>query len=64
MRVILLLTARRYDFEYVDLQPSVTQRVPFTDLDLKLGDLAFQELALEARPRGKVMMRVNRVGSK
>jgi len=62
LRVILLLTARSFDFECVDLKPNETPRVGFvTDLDLQLGDLAFQELSLEAKPRGGVMMRVRHV---
>lgn len=60
MRVFLVLTARSFDFECVNVQPNSKPRVPFTDLDLRLGDLAFQELGLEAKPRGKVMMRVHR----
>lgn len=60
MRGMLLCIIRWFDFEIADLKPSKTQRVPWMDLDLKLGDLAFQELAMEAKPRGGVMMRVKR----
>lgn len=60
LRGILLCIVRWFDFEVADLKPSKTQRVPWMDLDLKLGDLAFQEIGLEAKPRDGVMMRVKR----
>ncbi|KAF3928262.1 hypothetical protein AA313_de0208120 [Arthrobotrys entomopaga] len=60
MRIILLLTIRDYDFECADLQPNEKPRVSFTDLDTVFGDIAFQELNVEAKPRGGMMMRVKR----
>ncbi|KAF1813453.1 cytochrome P450 [Eremomyces bilateralis CBS 781.70] len=60
MRIALLLTVRDFDFEAVDVQPNSTQRVPFTDFDLKIGDMAFQELGMDAKPRGGMKMRVRR----
>jgi cytochrome P450 len=60
LRVIVLLTVRSFDFECADLKPNPTPRVSWTDLDLRIGDLAFQQLGLEARPRDKAMMRVFR----
>ncbi|KAJ4397037.1 hypothetical protein N0V93_001261 [Gnomoniopsis smithogilvyi] len=60
LRGYLLGLVRWFDFEIVDLKPRTTPRVPWNDLDLKLGDLAFQELQLGACPRGNVMMRARR----
>lgn len=60
LRGILLCLLRWFDFALADLKPAATPRAPWTDLDLKLGDLAFQEIALEAKPRDGVMMKVRR----
>jgi hypothetical protein len=51
MKVILLFTIRDFDFQCANLKPNKTPRVPWTDLDLTFGDLAFQDCVLEARPR-------------
>ncbi len=61
LRVMLLLTVRDYDFVVANVKPNATPRVPYTSLDLKLGDWAFQEMGLEARPRDGMMMVVTRV---
>lgn len=60
LRGLLLCLVRWFDFDLADRNPSEKQRVPWMDLDMKLGDLAFQEVGLEAKPRGGVMMRVKR----
>lgn len=61
MRIILLLTARWFDFEAV-VEPSKTQRVGFTKMDLKLGDQAFQQLRMSAGPRDGMQMRIKSTG--
>jgi cytochrome P450 len=61
MRVILLLTARWFDFEPV-VEPSKTQRVGFTSLDLKIGDQAFQKQGMSAQPRDGMPMRIRATG--
>jgi hypothetical protein len=58
LRIILLLTVRSFEFGCVGMQPRTTPRVSYTDLDLRLGDLAFQESAFSAKPRGGTMMKV------
>ncbi|KAK2788436.1 hypothetical protein FQN53_003582 [Emmonsiellopsis sp. PD_33] len=60
MKCILLMTVRSFEFECLDFNPSGKQRVPFTDLDLWMGDMAFQNLAISATPSGKVMMKVRK----
>lgn len=60
LRGLLLCFVRWFDFELADRKPSEKQRVPWMDLDLKLGDMAFQTRGLEAKPRDGVMMRVRR----
>lgn len=60
LRGYLLCLVRWFDFEIVDLKPNKTPRAPWSDLDLKLGDLAYQELQLGASPRGNVTMRARR----
>ena len=60
LRVVLLLTVREFEFEFAGGSPNRTPRVRWTDLDLRLGDVVFQEQGLEAKPRGGVMMKVGR----
>jgi len=61
MRVMLLLTARWFDFEPV-VEPNKTQRVEYTSLDLKIGDQAFQRQGMSAQPRDGMLMRVKATG--
>jgi cytochrome P450 len=61
LRTILLMTVREFDFEYAHMQPNKEARVSFTELDTVYGDVVFQELGLEAKPRGGMMMRVRKV---
>ena len=58
LKIILLMTIRDYDFECADLKPNAKPRAIFTKLDTVYGDIVFQELGLEAKPRGGMMMRV------
>ncbi|KAJ5604924.1 cytochrome P450 [Penicillium lagena] len=60
LKVILIMTIRDYDFECVDLRPNSKPRVTYTDLDTVFGDMVFQELGLEAKPRGNVCMTVKK----
>jgi hypothetical protein len=61
MRVILLLTARWFDFEPV-VEPRKVQRVEFTNLDMKIGDQAFQQLRMSATPRDGMPMKIRSTG--
>ncbi|KAE9367035.1 cytochrome P450 [Stipitochalara longipes BDJ] len=61
MRVMLLLTARWFDFELV-VEPNKTPRVGFTSLDLKIGDQAFQRQGMSAQPRNGMPMKVKPTG--
>ncbi|KAJ0422364.1 cytochrome P450 [Aspergillus carlsbadensis] len=65
LRIILLLTAREFVFECAGVEVEVGRRpaagVPralHTDLDLLMGDLAFQEMGFSAKARGGSIMRV------
>lgn len=58
LRIVLLLTVRTFDLKCATFEARKTPRAPFTDLDLLMGDLAFQEMALSAKPRGGAMMKV------
>jgi hypothetical protein len=61
MRIILLVTARDFDFACYGLNPNAKPKTIYTNLDTIYGDVVFQELGgLEARPRGDVMMKVTR----
>jgi len=61
MRVILLLTARWFDFEPV-VEPAKKQRVDFTNLDLLIGDQTFQQIRMSATPRDGMPMRIKSTG--
>ncbi|KAF2993930.1 hypothetical protein E8E14_001663 [Neopestalotiopsis sp. 37M] len=62
MRVVLLLTVRDYDFACAGLEPNGKPKSTYTQLDTVFGDIVFAELALEARPRGGMMMTVKESG--
>lgn len=61
MRIALLLTLREFDFGCASVTRTDTPITSFTDLDMQIGDLAFQEQALSAKPRGGTMMKVTAV---
>ncbi|KAK6077837.1 sterigmatocystin biosynthesis P450 monooxygenase stcS-like protein 1 [Seiridium cupressi] len=62
MRVVLLLTVRDFDLDCAEIVPNPKPRSAYTDLDTVYGDIIFQELALEARPRGGMMITVKASG--
>ncbi|OAQ73048.1 cytochrome P450 [Pochonia chlamydosporia 170] len=61
LKIILVMTVRDFVFECV-VEANERARCAHTDLDLVFGDAVFQELGLEAKPRGGMKMRVRRVG--
>lgn len=61
LKIILVMTVRDFAFECV-VEANERARCAHTDLDLVFGDAVFQELGLEAKPRGGMKMRVRRVG--
>ena len=63
LKGILLLTIRDYEFECAGLKPNNVPKATYTKLDMTFGDVIFQELAMEARPRGHVPMTVKRRGA-
>ncbi|KAI1480622.1 cytochrome P450 [Daldinia eschscholtzii] len=62
MRVVLLLTVREFCFEIAELQPNPKPKAIYTNLDTIFGDIVFQELSMEAKPRGGMMMTVSEKG--
>ena len=58
--IVLLLTAREFDFACTDVKPNKTPRLEWFDLDLTLGDRAFQEWFFEAQPRDGMPMTVKK----
>jgi cytochrome P450 len=61
LRIILLMTVRDFEFEYCHYEANKEARVRYTDLDTMFGDVVFQELGMEARPRGGMIMKVRGV---
>ena len=61
LRIILLMTLRDYEFECAGLKPNPQPKTTYTELDTIFGDIVFQELGLEARPRGGMMMTCKKV---
>lgn len=60
MCIVLLMIVRDYDFECADIMPNSEPRTSFTDMDTVYGDIVFQELDTEAKPRGGMKMRVKK----
>lgn len=60
IKIVLMMTVRHYDFECPEQVPNAQPRVAHTNLDTVFGDGVFQELGIEAKPRGKMMMTVKR----
>ncbi|KXX75066.1 putative sterigmatocystin biosynthesis P450 monooxygenase stcS [Madurella mycetomatis] len=58
MKIMLLMTARWFDFELRDHNPVKEPRLGHTKLDTILGDHAFQTVRFTAGPTGEVRMRV------
>ncbi|KAI5459234.1 cytochrome P450 [Mariannaea sp. PMI_226] len=61
LKIILIMTMRDYTFECVGLKPNAEAKITHTNLDTVYGDIIFQELALEAKPRGGMMMTVKKL---
>ncbi|KAI1106420.1 cytochrome P450 [Jackrogersella minutella] len=59
IRVILLLTVRDFDFQCADIWPNPKPKSTFMNLDTVYGDIVFPEVAMEAKPRGGMMMTVS-----
>ena len=57
----MLMTVREFEFSCVGLKPNKTPRTEFTDMDTVFGDIVFQELGNEAKPRGGMIMSVKKV---
>ncbi|CEF85507.1 unnamed protein product [Fusarium graminearum] len=49
-----------YVFECADLKPNLKPGTLHTDVDVVFGDIAFQQLLLEGRPRDGMMMTVRK----
>ena len=66
LKVFLLMIVRDFDFKMDQSskwqKPNKEPKANYTTLDTVYGDVVFQELALEARPRGNMMMSVRKVG--
>lgn len=60
MKVLLLMTARYYDFECAGLSPNLKPKAAFTERDTVFGDIIFQCLGFDAKPRGGMMMKVKK----
>ncbi|TDZ60852.1 putative sterigmatocystin biosynthesis P450 monooxygenase stcS [Colletotrichum trifolii] len=62
MRVLLLLTVRWFDWEVVPKRVNEQPKASYMDMDLRLGDLAFQEMKMGAAPRSELRMKVKLCG--
>ncbi|PTD10377.1 P450 monooxygenase AflN [Fusarium culmorum] len=60
LKVIVVMTIRDYVFKCADLKPNLKPRTLHTDVDVVFGDIAFQQLGLEGRPRDGMMMTVRK----
>lgn len=60
LKAVLLLVARDFDYRCAGLRPNEKPRALYTELDTTYGDIIFQEVGLEAKPRGGMMMTVKK----
>lgn len=60
LKIILALTIADYSFNCSGLKPNSRATTTYTALDKVYGNVIFQELGLEAKPRGGMMMTVKR----
>ncbi|KAK5997926.1 Cytochrome P450 monooxygenase acrF-like protein [Cladobotryum mycophilum] len=60
LKIILVATIREYDFQCAGLEPNAQPKTLHTGLDTIYGDIIFQELGMEAKPRGGMMMTVKK----
>ncbi|KAG8666832.1 hypothetical protein FPOAC1_011653 [Fusarium poae] len=60
LRVVLVMIIGDYTFECADIKPNLMARTLHTDIDMAFGDIAFQELGLEGKPRDGMMMTVRK----
>jgi cytochrome P450 len=59
LRILLLITVRWFDFEtVVGLDTVARDDIMYMGLDQSIGDLAFQQVGMEAKPRHNMQMRV------
>ena len=56
LKVVLIMVIRDFDFRCADLKPNLQAKTSYTTLDTEFGDVIFQEVGLEAKPRGPMMM--------
>jgi cytochrome P450 len=63
LRIILLMTMRDFELVYEHFEPNEKPRVMFTELDTVYGDVVFQELGLEAKPRDGMRMKVRKAAA-
>ncbi|KAI9162738.1 Cytochrome P450 monooxygenase ptmG [Paramyrothecium foliicola] len=61
LKVLLLLSVRDFEFELAGLRPNPNPKIGYSALDTIYGDIVFPELAMEARPRGGMMMTVKKL---
>ncbi|KAK4446673.1 cytochrome P450 [Podospora aff. communis PSN243] len=64
MKIMLVALARWFDFELTGHNPVAVPRLGHTDLDVKIGDHAWQKSRFSAGPNESAMMRVRLVGKK
>ena len=60
LKVILVMVVRDYEFSCADLKPNARPRASYSELDTVYGDVVFQEMGLEAKPRGGMHMTVKK----
>lgn len=60
LKIIFSLILVDFSFKCYGLAPNAKNTTSYRDLDQTYGDIIFQELGLEAKPRGGMMMTVQR----
>ncbi|QGI85386.1 unnamed protein product [Fusarium fujikuroi] len=58
LKIVMVMTMSKYTFECAELKPNREPKTKHTNFDLVFGDMAFQQLGLDGRPRDGMMMTV------
>ncbi|KAF4434963.1 cytochrome P450 [Fusarium acutatum] len=60
LKIFMVMTMGKYTFECAGLKPNREPKTKHTNFDLVFGDMAFQELGLDGRPRDGMMMTITK----
>jgi cytochrome P450 len=60
LKIVMVMTMGKYTFECAGLKSNREPKTKHTNFDLLFGDMAFQQLGLDGRPKNGMMMTVRK----